>query len=72
MNTETVGLNSEAGTGTDFKPFEHTIICPRCNRPLELFLLPAHLEQTVNCPRCSRSLTSLIRATIRKRLLVKT
>ena len=48
--------------------FEETIVCPGCNRPLQMMLQPVHLEIQIRCPRCSRLLTPSIRRAIREHL----
>ncbi len=63
--TETHGQASPART--DLFPFEETFVCPRCNRPLALYVQSLHLEVPIDCPRCGRSLTHLIRTAIRQR-----
>jgi len=49
-----------------FQPFEHTFICPGCNRPLAIMVQPVHLDIAIDCPRCGRSLTGAIRKEIRQ------
>lgn len=46
--------------------FEETFVCPRCNRPLAMYVQPIHLRIDTDCPRCSRPLTQLIRRAIRE------
>ena len=50
--------------------FEETIVCPGCNRPLQMMLQPVHLEIQIRCPRCSRLLTPSIRRAIREHLAI--
>lgn len=57
-------LGDDAGL---FEPFEKTLICPSCNRPLQILIAPVHLKNPVLCPRCSRPLTTLLRREIRAR-----
>ena len=57
------------GVGRDFVPFEETLICPGCNRPLQMMLQPVHTTIQIRCPRCVRQLTPLIRRAIRERQL---
>jgi len=54
--------------GVEFEPFEFTLICPGCNRPLPLYVQPLHQITPINCPRCSRSLSAMIKREIRDRL----
>jgi hypothetical protein len=44
-----------------FAPFELTILCHGCNRPLELFIQPLHFKEEVRCPRCLKQLSPQIR-----------
>ncbi|MCR9140813.1 MAG: hypothetical protein NXI24_00975 [bacterium] len=50
----------------EFTPFEETIVCPGCNRPLQMMLQPVHAQIQIRCPRCVRQLTPLIRRAIRE------
>ena len=60
------GLHTDAESGVAFQPFEETIICPGCNRPLQMILQPVHASIQIRCPRCVRQLTPLIRRAIRE------
>ena len=55
-----------APKGERFSPFEQTFICDGCNRPIQLYLQPVHLEIEIHCPRCQRPLTLAIRKAIRE------
>lgn len=57
---------TDAESGVAFQPFEETIICPGCNRPLQMILQPVHASIQIRCPRCVRQLTPLIRRAIRE------
>jgi uncharacterized paraquat-inducible protein A len=56
----------EARISEAFPPFEETIVCPGCNRPLQMMLQPLHNSIEIRCPRCVRQLTPLIRRAIRR------
>ncbi|MEQ9365003.1 MAG: hypothetical protein RIF32_12200 [Leptospirales bacterium] len=68
-SVRTAAASSESppgGAGDEFTPFEKTIVCPGCNRPLQMMLQPVHATIQIRCPRCVRQLTPLIRRAIRE------
>lgn len=51
-----------------FEPFELTVLCHGCNRPLELFIQPLHFKEEIRCPRCLKQLSPQIRREALRRL----